>query len=149
MKVILLKGVKSLGNEGDIVEVSEGYARNFLFPQHLAVEGSEKQVRKVTEKKQVEERRAQKQDEKEQQLARRLEGLEVIVMAKANDDGSLYASVGAKDIAKAIKEQEGVELDVKWVVCEPHKELGEMRANVQFPGGYEAELNVIIEALES
>lgn len=145
MKVVLLKPVKSLGKEGDVIEVSEGYARNFLFPQHMAVEGSKAQIEKVTAKREAEVRREKKSIEKEKLIAKEIEGREVTVRAKANEEGALYAAVGPKDIAKALS-ADGVQVEVDWIEFAPQKEQGEYTAVVAFPGGYEAELIVIIEA---
>lgn len=145
MKVVLLKEVKSLGKQGDIVEVSEGYARNFLFPQHLAVEGSEKQVAKVNAQKEAAVRREKKSEAKDKQAAKDLEGQEVTVAAKTNDDGSLYAAIGPKDLAKALSAM-GTRVSADQIEFVPQKETGEFTASVSFASGYEAEINVIIES---
>lgn len=148
MKVVLLKEVKSLGKQGDVIEVSEGYARNFLFPQHLAVEGSEKQVAKVTAKKEAAARREKKSEAKDKQVAKELEGQEITLMAKTNDDGSLYAAVGSKDICKALAAN-GTTVSADQIEFVPQKETGEFTAVISFSSGYEAEINVIIESEEA
>ena len=144
MKVILLEDVKSNGLKGDVVEVSEGYARNFLFPQHLAIEASEQAIADRDEKKKRESKK-EKKDEKEQKaIAAKLDGLELIIQAKA-DSGKLYAAITAKDIVKELKSK-GSKVDEKWLDFDPVKEVGTCEAVVNFPSGFEAIVTVVVEA---
>lgn len=144
MKVILLADVKSLGREGDVVDVSEGYARNFLFPQHKAVEATEGTLRQKDEKEKSAARKVKKAEKEEKALATSIDGQEVIIEAKA-DGGKLFAAVTAKDIAKALKEKE-LKVSDKFIAFEPQKEVGTYEAAVNFPSGFDATVRVVIEA---
>lgn len=146
MKVILLKDVKSLGMEGDVVEVSEGYARNFLFPQHLAVEATDETVRAKAEKEKSTKRKVKKAEKEERKAAAALDGAEVIITAKA-DGGTLYGAIGPKEIASELKKQKH-KVDPKWISFESTKEVGSSEATVSFPSGFDATVNVVIEAKE-
>lgn len=144
MKVILLADVKSLGREGDVVDVSEGYARNFLFPQHKAVEATEGTLRQKDEREKSAARKEKKAEKEEKALAASVDGQEVIIEAKA-DGGKLFAAVTAKDVAKALKEQD-LKVSDKLIAFEPKKETGTFEAVVNFPSGFDATVTVVIEA---
>ena len=144
MKVILLEDVKSHGSQGDVVEVSEGYARNFLFPEHLAVEATEQTLSEKKQKENAAVKRSKKQEQEEKKQAKALDGAEVLIKEKA-EKGSLYGSVGVKEVVEALK---GMKHKVKeeWIEFESKKELGSYEATVNFPSGFEATINIIIEA---
>ncbi len=131
--------------EGSVVEVSEGYARNFLFPQNLAVQASPQALSAVKEKKE----RAVKQTEKalaaSRKLAQKLDGYEITVKAKMTDKGSLFGAVGVKDVVKAFK-AEGIAVEPEWVVIsKPIKETGTHRLTLDLPHGLEAEISLTVE----
>ncbi len=144
MKVILLENVKSLGLEGEIVEVAEGYARNFLFPQHLAVEASEHAISERVEKKKRESAKDKKEEKAEKKLAAKLDGFEVIVEAKA-DEGKLYAAVSSKDVALELK-RAGFKVKPEWINFKSTKEVGSYEVSVGFPSGFESTITIVIEA---
>lgn len=146
MKVILLEDVKTLGHQGDVVEVSEGYARNFLFPQHLAVEATEGAVKARDDKARGEKRKAKKAEKDEKKAAAALDGAEVIITAKA-DKGTLYGAVGAKEVAEQLK-KDGKKVKPDWIEFASTKEAGTYEATVTFPSGFDATINIIIEAKE-
>ncbi len=143
MKVILLEDVKTLGKKGDVAEASEGYARNFLFPQHLALEASPKTLADLEAKKKSGEKKEKKAEKEERKLATSLDGVEVIIEAKA-DSGKLYAAIGPKDVAKALK-VEGFSVAPDLITFAPQKETGTYEANVEFESGFDATITVIIE----
>jgi large subunit ribosomal protein L9 len=120
MRKLLLKAdVKSLGKIGDIVKVSEGYARNYLVPQGLATEPTPKNIERVEEeRKKIEARRAQELAEK-RALAERLNGVEVTLVVTCNEQGVLFGSVGPKEIADALRE-EGYNIDPRNVQLADH-----------------------------
>ncbi len=102
MKLLLCKNVDKLGIVGDVVEVSSGYARNFLLPQRLATEPTEKNTRALAEARRVAELERAKQRSVLEALAERLKGVEVTIPARANEAGVLYGSVGKREIAHAL-----------------------------------------------
>lgn len=144
MKVILLQEVKSIGKKGEVVDVAEGYARNFLFPQHMAVEASDKALRERDEREKSAARKEKKEEKVERMLAAEIDGVEVTIQAKA-DKGRLYAAVNGKDIASAIKEV-GYKVDAGYIKSDPIKEPGAYEVRVEFPSGFEASVTVIVEA---
>ncbi|MBQ7464756.1 MAG: 50S ribosomal protein L9 [Lachnospiraceae bacterium] len=143
MKVILLADVKSLGKKDDIVEVKEGYARNFLFTKKLGVPADNKnlndvKVRKAVEAKQAEARLAEAKEAKE-----RIEAVTVTCTIKAGKDGKAFGSVSTKEIAEIAKKQHGLELDKKkLILSEPIKNLGSYKVPVKLHPEVTAELKV-------
>lgn len=146
MKVILLEDVKNHGLKGEVVNVSEGYARNFLFPQHLAVEATDKTLNERKQQENREATKARKEEKKSKELAKKIDGQEVVIQAKS-EGGSLFAAVTEKHVAKALKE-EGFVVDKKYIQFDGVKEAGEYEASVELPGGFEATITVIIEGQE-
>ena len=145
MKVILLKKVKGLGEKYDTKEVADGYARNFLLPQNLAEISTPERAAVMEERKAKEMGDAQKDLERVEALAEKLEMLEIIVKAKAQEDGTLYGSVGSKEIAAAIKKHH-TSVDEKQVsVKNPIKKLGDHEAVVNLNHGLEAPITVTVE----
>ena len=145
MKVILLKDHKTLGYKGDVVDVKEGYAINFLFPQHIAAEASPKALHNLQEQKKAEQRRVSKKEEEARQMAASLDGYELVILTKTNDDMTLYAAVGPKDVAKRLRQEE-FGIVGKQVKMKAMKEVGEQDVTIQFEGGNEAKIKVIVEA---
>lgn len=133
-----------MGKKGEVVEAAEGYARNFLFPQHLGVEASPKALRERDEREKSAERKEKKEEKGERKLAAELEGLEVTISAKA-DKGKLYAAIHPKEIAAAIKDL-GYKVDPKLIQIDVIKEAGTFDARIEFPSGFEATIQVIVEA---
>ncbi|MGN0401584.1 MAG: 50S ribosomal protein L9 [Acetatifactor sp.] len=113
MKVILLQDEKKLGKKGDIVEVSEGYARNYILPKKIGAEASAKNMNDLKLQKANEEKLAKERLEAAKELADRLENLQVVLKIKAGEGGKTFGSVSSKEIATACKEQHGIELDKK------------------------------------
>jgi large subunit ribosomal protein L9 len=144
MKVILLEEVKSLGLEGDVVEVSEGYARNFLYPQHLAIEATPQMIAERKQKVKAASNKARKQDKNARKLAASIDGTEIIIAAKS-DNGSLYATIGKKDVVKALKAQD-LKIKPDWIEFEGTKEVGTSSVTVSVPNAFDATVTLIIEA---
>ncbi len=145
MKVILLRDVKELGMEGSVVEVSEGYARNFLFPQNLAVQASPQAINAAKEKKERVVKQTEKALNASRKLAQKLDGYEISVKAKMTDKGSLFGAVGVKEIIKALK-AEGFIVEPEWIVInKPIKETGTHRLTLDLPHGLEAEISLTVE----
>jgi large subunit ribosomal protein L9 len=146
MKVILLEDVKNHGMKGGVVDVSEGYARNFLFPQHLAIEASDAALAEIASKKKQASTKEKKQSKAERKKAAELDGLEIIVQEKA-DKGTLYGAFGSKELVKELK-RKGYKVDQKTISFEAVKEVGTYEAVVEFSSGFEATINIVIEATE-
>lgn len=145
MKVIFLATVAGSGKKGEIKDVSDGYARNYLFKQKLAepaTGGAMSQLKaqeaKAKKEVEVELRRYQRE-------AARLDGQELYVVEKATHDGKLYAAVNPTRLAEVIKSQIGLEVDPKHIhALKPIKSVGAHQATVTFPHGLEAELSVTV-----
>ena len=125
MKVILTKSVEPLGTKGDVVEVSEGYARNYLIPKKFAVKASDGALRQAEATRQARIDAGRKALEDAQALGESLSGTRVVVAARAGDAGNLFGSIGSADIAEAIVKFTGVEIDKKIIAVQnPIKEIG-------------------------
>lgn len=111
MKVILQEEVKKLGKKGDVIEVSEGYARNFLLPKKLAVEATATNVNSITQQKASEARKQQRAIDEAKLMAAQLSKLEVTIAVKTGEGGKLFGAVTVKDIADALNAQHKIELD--------------------------------------
>ena len=148
MKVILLADVKSVGKRDDIVNVSDGYARNMLFPKKLAVEATPKNMKDIQLKKQNEARIAEAQLKEAQAFAKELEEKTVTVGIKVGAGGKTFGSVSTKEIADAAKEQFGIELDrKKMVLASPLRELGESSVQVRVHRTVTAQLKVLVKEI--
>lgn len=113
MKVILLKDEKKLGKKGEVIEVSEGYARNYILPRKIGVEASSGNMNDLKLQKANEEKIAKEQLEAAQALAAELESKQVVLKIKAGEGGRTFGSVSTKEIAAAVKEQHNIEIDKK------------------------------------
>ncbi len=132
MKVILLEDVKSLGKKGEIVNVSDGYARNFVLPKKLGVEANSANMNDLKLQKANADKVAQEQYEAAQELAKVLETKEVVLTMKSGEGGRAFGSVSSKEIAAAAKSQCGLELDKKKIqLPEAIKALGVYEVGVK------------------
>lgn len=113
MKVILLEDVKTLGKKGQIVNVNDGYARNFIIPKKLGMEATGKNLNDLKLQKANEERIAQQQLEAAQELGKTIEAGKVTLAIKTGEGGKAFGSVSSKEIAAAVKEQIGCDIDKK------------------------------------
>ena len=142
MKVILKEEVKSLGTTGSVVNVADGYARNYLIPKNLAVEANTKNIKEFEHEKKKIEGRAKKIRNAAQDLSDRLASLTLTVSAKVGEDERLFGSVTTMDIAEALK-KEGVDLDRKKIVLdEPIKRLGTFSVGVKIHPQVTSQLTV-------
>lgn len=147
MEVILIKDIKGTGYAGDIIKVSDGYARNFLFPKGLAKEASVKNLNIAKQQQKAIEKRHMLERLSAEEAAKQLNGLKVVVKEKCGENGRLFGSVTAKEIADAILAQHGIEIDKKRIVMDDHiKELGEAKLSVKVYAGISADIIVSVEA---
>ncbi|MEG0133938.1 50S ribosomal protein L9 [Clostridium sp.] len=135
MKVILLKDVKTLGKVGDVINASDGYARNFLFPKGLAKEATDNNMHILNNQKENERKQKLAELEAAQKLASELKGKEIKIIGKAGDNGKLFGAITSKDVAKKIKELYKVEIDKKKIVMD----------TIKIAGGYEIEVKLYPE----
>ena len=146
MKVILLEDVKSLGKKGETVNVSDGYARNMLFPKKLGVEATPKNLNDLKLKKANDEKIAQEQLEEAQELGKKIEAGKVELAIKVGEGGRTFGSVSTKEIAAAVKEQMGYDIDKKKIqLKEAIKTLGTHNVPVKLHTKVTAELKVVVK----
>nr|WP_330369452.1 50S ribosomal protein L9 [Clostridioides mangenotii] len=118
MKVILLKDVKGTGKKGEMKEVSDGYARNFLFPKKMAVAADSTAVKELKEKNKSEEFRAQQEYDNAVLLGKEMEKVSIDIYTKAGEGGRLFGSITSKDIAEQLKKQKDIDVDKRKIVLE-------------------------------
>ncbi|MDI6828080.1 MAG: 50S ribosomal protein L9 [Armatimonadota bacterium] len=125
MKVILTREVKKLGKPDDIVNVAEGYARNYLFPKKLAVPADEAHLAELKKRKRAEELKGEKLREEAKDIAERLNEVQITVTGKVGSGTKLYGSITHADIAEALEKQTGIKIDKRKIELEePIKSLG-------------------------
>jgi len=148
MKVILQADVKGTGKKGQVFEVADGYARNFLFPKKLAVEATNGNIQDISHKKALEDRRKEKEKQDAVELANKLNALKIEVKTKTGEGGRLFGSVTSKEIADALKKQHGIEVDKrKLELKEPIKALGDFEVQVKIYSDVLAKLQVHVVAM--
>jgi large subunit ribosomal protein L9 len=135
MKVILLQDVKKIGKKGDVIEASDGYARNFLFPKKLAQEATEANLHILNNKKENDRKQKLAEIEAAQKLANELKGKEINIKAKTGENGKLFGAITSKDVAELIKTQYKVEIDKKKIVMD----------TIKLAGGYDIEIKLYPE----
>lgn len=146
MKVILLQDVKSLGKKGAMVEVSEGYARNFIIPKKLGLEATPKNLNDLKLKKAHDEKVAAENLADAKDLAAELEKSSVTVKIKVGEGGRSFGSVSTKEISDAIKSQLGKDIDKKKIVMKDSiKAIGSFTVKVKLHPEVQAELSVKVE----
>ena len=148
VKVILQKDVKALGKKGELVEVSEGYAKNYLLKNKLAVVANNENVNIMTGQKKSAEYKKEQEIEYAKKLAKELEALKVVFQAKTGDNGKLFGSITAKDIAEKLEKDHKIKLDKKKIVLdEAIKTLGVVNVEVRLYEGIHTKLKVEVKAL--
>ncbi len=146
MKVILLQDVKSLGKKGEIVNVNDGYARNFILPKKMGVEATGKNLNDLKLQKNNEKKVAQEQLDSAKELAEKLGQGKVELAIKVGEGGRAFGSVSSKEIAAAVKEQMGLDVDKKKIqLKETIKSLGTHNVPVKLHPEVTAELKVVVK----
>jgi len=147
MKVILKQDVEKLGRRGDLVEVADGYGRNFLIPRGLAVEATEAKLREWKSIQEGKAAREKRSEEEARAKKKNLQGKRITVKMSAGDKGRLFGSVTTAQLAEAIEEQLGIKVDKKLIKIEENiKQIGVFPFKVRLYPGVEAELSVKVEA---
>lgn len=146
MKVILLEDVKSLGKKGQIVDVSDGYARNFIFAKKLGLEATPKNLNDLKLQKAHEDKMAAQRLEEAKAFAADLEKVQVVLKIKAGEGGKLFGSISSKEIAQAAKDQLNLEIDKKKLVLpNPIKAVGTTMVPIKLHPQVTGELKVIVQ----
>lgn len=144
MKIILKQDVEDLGKEGEIKEVSDGFARNYLIPEGMAKRATEDKVEEVKKQRKKEEEKKEEELEELQNKVSELDGQEIEVEVKIGEEGQLYSSVSEGKIQNALKE-EGFEVKRKQIALEDAiEELGEFTVDLNFKHNLEAQIRVIV-----
>lgn len=136
MKIILLKDVKGLGKEGELVNAKDGYARNYLFPKKLAIEATPTNMSKWKERKKAEEAREKEEHEEALKLKKKIESLNLELKGKAGEGGKLFGSITSKDISDALKAQHKINIDKRKI---------ELKDNIKTLGTTDVEIKVYPE----
>lgn len=147
MKVILKQDVKSLGKKGDLVNASDGYARNYLFPKGLAVEANATAMNEFNNKQSAKKFHKAEEIKAAQEAAKQLEGKTFKFTAKAGANGKLFGSVTSKDVAAEIKKSAGIDVDKRKIVMEDIKSFGTVKAEIKVYQGISA--TVYIQVAEA
>ncbi len=145
MKVILLQDVKAQGKKDQIIDVSEGYARNFLFPKKLAAPADAKAVTDAKNRKDSEKHKIELEKQAARELSKKLGDLTIKIAAEAGGDGRFYGAVTSKDIAEALKSQAGIEIDKRKIELDaPIKAFGTYRIDIKLYQGINGKLAVMV-----
>lgn len=144
MEVILNQDIKELGKKGQKVNVAEGYARNFLLPRKLAVEVNAQAINEMKNRESSKQHKIDVEKAVANDAAKKLTGKIVRVTAKAGSGGRLFGSVTAKDVSEAIKEQFGLDVDKRKLVCPEMKNFGTYDCDVKLYSGITASIKVAI-----
>jgi len=145
MKVILKEDVHNLGQQGDIVEVKAGYARNYLMPQNLAILFTQKQMKSIEETRKLENRKLEMQKDKLLSTLKEVEALNLSVKMKSEEGDKLFGSVTKIDIVKLFQEN-SIEIDKKYIdLSSPIKTLGEHKIDIIFTGDISGSFSLLVE----
>ena len=145
MKVILKEDVHNLGQQGDIVEVKAGYARNYLMPQNLAILFTQKQMKSIEETRKLENRNLEMQKDKLLTTLKDVEALNLSVKMKSEEGDKLFGSVTKIDIVKLLQEN-SIEIDKKYIdLSSPIKTLGEHKIDIIFTGDISGSFSLLVE----
>ncbi len=143
MKVVLLQDIKGTGRKDELVEVSDGYARNFLFPRKLAKEATNSAINEVNTKQSAIEHRKEVELENAKEIASKIDGKKFVIKAKAGSGDRLFGSVTAKEIAAAVSEDAGVDVDKRKISLDKDiKAFGSYEVPVKICQGVSAKITV-------
>ena len=144
MKVIILKETEGLGKVGDIKEVADGYARNFLIPKGIAKPATKSAEKEIEILKEAQAKKSEEELKIAEELAENLEGMSVEISAKADESGKLFGAVSQENIAAAL-EKKGFKINKNKIsIAEPIKEVGEYEAMISLDHGLEARVEVVV-----
>ena len=144
MKVILNQDVKGLGKKGELVNTSDGYARNFLFPRKLASEANSQAMTELQNRENSKKHKIAEETQEAKDAAAKIEGKIIKVTAKAGQGGRLFGSVTSKEIAAEMKNQFGIDIDRRKITVNDIKAFGTYPATVKLYQGVTAEFKVAV-----
>lgn len=125
MKVILKDNIKGVGKKNEVINASDGYARNFLFPKNLAVEATPENMQKLNSQNQAKQYRKDQEKEQAQEIAKKLESITVEIKVQAGENGKIFGSVSSKEVSESLEKQYKIVIDKKKIeIKEPIKVLG-------------------------
>ena len=142
MKVVLKQDVKGLGKKGELVTASDGYARNFLFPKNLAVEANAQNMTELKNREQAAKYKIDTETAEAKKNAERISGKTITITAKAGQNGKLFGSVTAKEIAERIEKEFGIKTDKRKISVEDIKQFGTYEFEIKLYTGVSAKLFV-------
>lgn len=142
MKVVLKQDVKGLGKKGELVNASDGYARNFLFPKNLAVEANAQNMTELKNREQAEKYKIETDTAAAKKAAAEISGKTIVITAKAGANGKLFGSVTAKEIAEKIEKDFGIKTDKRKISVEDIKQFGTFEFEIKLYTGVSAKLFV-------
>ena len=149
MKVVLLKDVKSIGKRDDIVNVSDGYARNFLFPQKLAAEATPGALKEIQRKRAAQDAREAEMLAEARQKAEALKGKIIALEVKCGEKGRLYGSVTSAEVAEALEKQHGVKVDKRKIdIGDPIRETGMRTISVWLYSGVTTPMKLDVQPIK-
>lgn len=143
MKVILLDNIKGVGKKDEVINASDGYARNFLFPKKLAVEANAENMSKLKNKQDSAQHKKDVEKEKAEEIAKKLKDITVNIKVKAGDNGRIFGGVTSKEISESLKEQFKIDVDKKKIVLnDTIKNLGVFNVSIKLFEGIVGNLKV-------
>ncbi len=144
MKVVLKQDVKGLGKKGELVNASDGYARNFLFPKNLAVEANAQNMTELKNREQAQKYKIETETAQAKENAQRISGKTIKLAAKAGQNGKLFGSVTSKEIAEKLDAEFKIKVDKRKVIVEDIKQFGTYEFEVKLYQGVSAKLYVTV-----
>ena len=143
MKVILLDNIKGVGKKDEIINASDGYARNFLFPKKLAVEANNENMSKLKAKKQSERYKKDVNKENSEKIAKKLDDITLTIKVKAGENGKIFGGVTSKEISEELKKQYKIDIDKKKIILNENiKNLGSFDISMKLFEGVTGKLKV-------
>lgn len=142
MKVVLTADVKGKGKAGELINVSDGYARNFLFPKNLAIEANNSAMSELKSREEAKAHHIAVEKQEASDAAAKLNGKDIVIHAKAGASGKLFGAITSKEVAAEIKKSTGIDIDRKKIVMKDIKSFGEYSIEVKLYTGISAQMNV-------
>ncbi|MEF9917910.1 MAG: 50S ribosomal protein L9 [Eubacterium sp.] len=147
MKVVLLEDVKNVGQAGDIVEVKDGYGRNFLIKTKKGLPGNKENIAKAEEERVMKAKKAEEEKALAIELAKVIDETTITISEKAGEDGKLFGSVTSKGIAEALEAQKSIKIDKRKIALDsPIRNIGRIEVRVKTHAGIEGRLTVLVTA---